>query len=834
MIATLISPPVSTPNPTSDTLNREAALARDFVNQTDRHLFLTGRAGTGKTTFLHRLREQSPKQLAVVAPTGVAAINARGVTIHSLFQLPFGNLTPERLRTEMGKKRFRKEKVRLLRGLDLLVIDEVSMVRADVLDAIDYVLQRYRRSRRPFGGVQLLLIGDLHQLPPVVRRQDWEELREHYDSHFFFGSRALQRAGLVTVELTHIYRQSDRDFIDLLNRVRRNDMSPAVLQRLNDRYMAGYRPPENDGTITLTSHRHTADRTNAERLAELTTDAQVFSAEIDGTFPESMYPTDEHLELKVGAQVMFIKNDTSAEKKYYNGKIGRITALRKGYVTVTCPDGERLETGAVEWTNQKYALDETTKEVQEEVLGTFKQVPFRLAWAVTIHKSQGLTFDKVVIDAAAAFAHGQVYVALSRCRSLEGIVLNSRIGTTSVRTDETVDRYTRRARAAAPDAAALAAAKADFRRSLVRALFDFDDIRRSLEQVRRFVLEKESAFVQSPVAAIDTILTTAEQALFGVATKFAGPLDTYLRTVDWTAAALTLDGRPRKAVDYFGRQMIELITTPLTELDRRSDNQAVKERSEELFGELQTALRVKHALLKLAQAPFTDHGYLRARTHAALGEAPARLRKPDYVARRKQAAAKHAHPACLARLTAWRDEVAIAEGKKPYRIVPTRAMDAVAAALPRTPRELLKVEGMGGHKGRLYGEAMLEIVNAYAEQRALPDEQRHRPAPPRARGAKDSAQTTLEMYNTGVPIAEIAKTRNLSEDTVYGHLTGAVGRGKISIREFVAKADQQQIEAYLEAHPDEHQLSAVKRGLQDAYSYGVLRMVREVWTRRQV
>jgi ATP-dependent exoDNAse (exonuclease V) alpha subunit len=402
------------------TTNPELELAFEYVNATNRHIFLTGKAGTGKTTFLHRIRDQVPKRMAVVAPTGVAAINARGVTIHSLFQLPFGVLTPDRIRAELPKRRFSGKKINLLKSLDLLVIDEISMVRADVLDALDAVLRRYRRNRRPFGGLQLLMIGDLHQLPPVVKDQDWEQLRPHYDTAYFFGSLALRQAKPTVVQLKHIYRQSDGHFIDLLNKVRNNRIDATVLEQLNSRYRPDFRPYGEEGYITLTSHNRTARAINTEKLAELPGQATVFQAEVNGDFPESMYPNEPELHFKVGAQVMFNKNDSYPDRLYYNGKIGRITAIAGEEITVQCPGEAPITVGPVAWENRKYSINSVTKEVSDSIVGTYTQHPLRLAWAITIHKSQGLTFERVVIDAEAAFAHGQVYVALSRCKSFEG------------------------------------------------------------------------------------------------------------------------------------------------------------------------------------------------------------------------------------------------------------------------------------------------------------------------------------------------------------------------------------------------------------------------------
>jgi hypothetical protein len=406
--------------------NPQLDLAFNFVQFTDKHIFLTGKAGTGKTTFLQNLKKTSLKRMAVLAPTGVAAINAGGVTIHSFFQLAFGPYIPGSNSKEV--KRFNKEKLNLIRCLDLLVIDEISMVRADTLDNIDEVLRKFKDPRKPFGGVQLLMIGDLHQLAPVVKDDDWKALRDYYPSMYFFNSRALQKTSHVSIELKHIYRQSDDRFINLLNCVRENRIDKDILFQLNERYVKDFRPSEDEGYITLTTHNNAAHEINSKRLSDLKGKVFTFTATVEGDFPEFSFPTAFKLEIKIGAQVMFAKNDPSRDRLFYNGKIGRITRISEETVYVKCPgDAIEIAVEPLEWHNIKYELNAESKEVTEKVIGKFVQHPLKLAWAITIHKSQGLTFEKAIIDANAAFAHGQVYVALSRCKSLEGLVLSSQL-----------------------------------------------------------------------------------------------------------------------------------------------------------------------------------------------------------------------------------------------------------------------------------------------------------------------------------------------------------------------------------------------------------------------
>lgn len=412
-------------------------IAADIVSNTSQNVFLTGKAGTGKTTFLHHICNNIDKNVVVAAPTGVAAINAGGVTLHSLLQLPFEPFIPN----FEGKKKLdfhfklRKSKIEMLRELDLLIIDEVSMLRADLLDAMDYMLKRYRNNQRPFGGVQMLFIGDMFQLPPVVQPAEWEEMRHYYPSPFFFHAQALADNMPLYIELKTIYRQQDQRFIEILNRIRNNCTTPYDLNVLNQRYNPTFKLPETNKYIVLCTHNYKADRINREKLEELNAKEFVFRGEIKGDFSENSLPTEHDLVLKEGAQVMFVKNDVGEQRRYYNGKLATISRLKEDTIEVCFENGYLMELERETWNNIRYTLNADSGEIEEEVLGSFSQYPIRLAWAITIHKSQGLTFDRVVIDAGQAFAAGQVYVALSRCTSLEGIVLYSKITPQSISTD---------------------------------------------------------------------------------------------------------------------------------------------------------------------------------------------------------------------------------------------------------------------------------------------------------------------------------------------------------------------------------------------------------------
>ena len=432
-----------------------------FVNQTNQNIFITGKAGTGKTTFLKYIREHSYKKMAITAPTGVAAMNAGGTTLHSLFWLPFGTFIEDyELRWDeqdshiYNKSRLfstiklTKQRRAILQELELLVIDEVSMVRADTLDAINVILQSVRRDMRPFGGLQVLFIGDLYQLPPVVKDAEWNVLRDHYSSVFFFNAKILRDNPLVMLELNKIYRQQDEGFISILNAIRNNQCTSDMLTTLNGYYQQDFVPNEEEQYITLTSHNRNADEINGAKLASLSGKMLNLKAVVKDDFAQGSYPAEETLSLKIGAQVMFIRNDSGDERKYYNGKIGTVKDIDtvQGTVTVTFPDGSESVTVKREtWENIRYNYDKGQDQIKEEILGTFSQFPLRLAWAITIHKSQGLTFQKAIIDAGTSFAAGQVYVALSRLTSLDGLVLKSIIPSYAIRTDYQVVEFAQRA-----------------------------------------------------------------------------------------------------------------------------------------------------------------------------------------------------------------------------------------------------------------------------------------------------------------------------------------------------------------------------------------------------
>jgi hypothetical protein len=475
------------------------ATALRFINRTGRHIFLTGKAGTGKTTFLKNLALRTHKQMAIVAPTGIAALNAGGTTVHSQFLFPFGMFIPDRTYAEPPEdganwytetvlaKRHPLNSIRkqVLRAIDLLVIDEVSMLRADLLDAIDYRLRSVRGNfRQSFGGVQLLLIGDLYQLPPVVKREEESRLKQYYNSVWFFDSKALQTDGFVYIELDRIFRQSDNEFINVLNNLRVNRPTHEDLALLNKYYHSPEDLYDTTGVITLTTHNYRADEMNSRALRSLESDSSFFEADITGDFPESMYPVLPKLELKTGAQIMFTRND-SEEGMYYNGKLATVTRISGGDITVALEGSKKLYTLTKStWENKKYQVNPDTKDLEEEVVGTFEQYPVKLAWAITVHKSQGLTFEKAIIDVGQAFADGQVYVALSRLRSIEGLILRTKVDPAIVSADKAIVSFDEENNKPETLDSEMKIQQTDYLRRQVNKTFDFETLIREVANVR--------------------------------------------------------------------------------------------------------------------------------------------------------------------------------------------------------------------------------------------------------------------------------------------------------------------------------------------------------------
>ena len=714
--------------------NPELQLAWQFIENTGTHLFLTGKAGTGKTTFLRRLKEQSPKRMVILAPTGIAAINAGGVTIHSFFQLSFAPFVPETtFNSSQTHYRFSKEKRNIIRSMDLLVIDEISMVRADLLDAIDSALRRYRDREKPFGGVQLLMIGDLQQLAPVVKENEWEMLKNYYETPYFFASRALRETVYMTIELKTVYRQSDTFFLSLLNKIRENQADDEVLNELNRRYQPGFRPRKEEGYIRLTTHNYQAQKVNDNELASLPGQTYSFRAEIDGTFPEYLYPADEVLTIKAGAQIMFLKNDPSSEKRYYNGMIGEVAAVNDAGMIVRGKDnGDEFQLLPEEWGNYKYVLNEETKEITEEIEGTFRQYPIRLAWAITIHKSQGLTFERAIIDARNSFAHGQTYVALSRCKTLEGMVLESPLRREAIISDSTVDDFTKEVERNKPGNRQLHDMQKAYFFDLLSDLFNFYSLDQAYKRLLRLIDEDLYKLYPKQLAEYKELAPHIKEKIVEVSQRFRNQYTRLINGSDDYAADQGLQERVRSGAGYF-RKELEPVRAVFEKTNMPLDNKELRKQLNERLQALDDALWIKESLLEAMMGqPFTVTGYLKLKAKVTLSleddsssgsspKAPKEKRERKGRKERTRSSSKAKvevptdilYPELYRTLSEWRAAKAREVSLPAYIIMQQKALMGIVNLLPDTPEALEAIPYFGAKGVQKYGLEILGIIREY-------------------------------------------------------------------------------------------------------------------------
>ncbi|MDR2680870.1 MAG: AAA family ATPase, partial [Tannerella sp.] len=756
--------------------NQQLELAEKYVLHTGQHIFLTGKAGTGKTTFLRRLRETSPKRMIVVAPTGVAAINARGVTIHSFFQLPPGpQIGFERMNP--SQMRFNKEKINIIRSLDLLVIDEISMVRADLLDAVDVVLRRFRSQIKPFGGIQLLMIGDLQQLAPIVKDDEREMLLERYDTPYFFSSKALQETPFVSIELTHVFRQQDDRFISILNKVRDNSLDRDTLDALNQRYIPHFRPADEEGYITLCTHNAQAQRINESKLNALAGKAYRFTAQVSGTFPEYAYPVDFELVVKKDAQVMFVKNDTSPEKRFYNGKIGTVTYVGDREIRVRCPgDTDEIFVTPQKWDNVKYSLDDTTHEIREEIEGSFIQFPLKTAWAITIHKSQGLTFEHAIIDAEASFAHGQVYVALSRCKTLEGMVLSSPVREGSIIHDRTVGRFTQRIEQNQPDEQRFRAAYMAYQQEQLAGLFRFDVFRYRISYIENILSDNRGSIPAQTHELFSRMMPPVQAEIIEMADRFRQQIDRLLPQQPDVAQNAALQERVGQAAKYFSGKTETLILVPLARVDLDIDNKVVKKQLRDAVTRLTDEARIKRESLQACLTGFDLTNMLRARALATIEKD-----RPDESPKSPPIDSETtAHPVLFERLRTWRREKAAELEKPSYIVFSQKALYELSHYLPADEKALLQINGIGAKKIEQFGADIIQIIRAYCDEngvtpgvekplRPTPSPAEPKPKPPK----EDTRRISLNLFREKVRkiLDEIAAERALTRQTVESHLT---------------------------------------------------------------
>ena len=808
------------------THNPEIELARKFVQYTNRNIFLTGKAGTGKTTFLHDLKVNPLKRMIVVAPTGVAAINAGGVTIHSFFQLPFGPVLTNRATGKINRQnpterihRFSKTKIKIIRTLDLLVIDEISMVRADVLDGIDEVLRRYRQPDLPFGGVQLLLIGDLQQLPPVVKKEEWELLKDYYQTFYFFSSKALAESQPINIELKNIYRQQDEVFIRILNEIRDDRLTSPSIEKLNQCYHPSYQNGNNDGYITLTTHNAGAESINLQKLSQLKTESHSFNAEIQGDFAEYNYPAPAELKLKKGAQVMFLKNDSSFRKQYYNGKIGVVTGLDEDHIEVSFPDEqEPVLVRREEWKNIQYTLHKETKEINEKEIGTFVQYPLKLAWAITIHKSQGLTFEKAVIDAHAAFAHGQTYVALSRCKSLEGLRLSTPLSADAVICDPMVRHFNSQVEENKPDEKQFIHSRQTYQKILLDDLFNFQPLKKFVAQLSKVLDENEERIQGNLKQKLNETSNNHLLHLSSISDKFYKQRKHLFQQNKFPDTDNYFNERIAKAGSYFHTYLENHIQLGANELYYESDNTAVLKSLDELAEKIHEFISMKKACLSAVTNGYETEKYLRARALAVINEPKSAIsQKPEL------SDADIVHPILYQQLKAWRYQQATDADVALYSIVPQKALRLIANELPSTIKQLGSIQGIGKKKLSQHGDDILQIIRSYCHQNEIPVKEDNEKSLDPIR-KENTKQISLNLYRQGESIASISKIRELTQATIERHLSHFIQTGDLEITEFVPKEKVETIISLLETN-DNRSLSEIKQQAGEDVTYADLHFV---------
>jgi len=826
---------------TPDTSNTLFQLAADLINQTNRNIFLTGKAGTGKTTFLKYIKENCPKQMAVVAPTGVAAINAGGVTLHSFFQLPLAPFIPETKRTGfngskeetvnrhnlISRMRVNNEKRKLWQQLELLIIDEVSMVRCDTLDAVDTILRYFRKNPyEKFGGVQMLFIGDMFQLPPVVKDAEWNLFREYYDSPFFFSSQVIKDEPPLYIEFDKIYRQSEQKFIALLNQVRNNELDNEGYSILEDRMQPGFRRSKNDGYIVLTTHNEQARQTNMVALQNLDGNITQYEANITGDFPEKAFPAEVILYLKPDAQVMFIKNDSADRgKRYFNGKIGTVTSLEEDTITVKCENDEmEITVDKEEWENIHYSVDKSTQKVMEQKLGSFSQFPLRLAWAITIHKSQGLTFEKAIIDAGEAFAPGQVYVALSRCTSLIGLILKSKIKSNSLFTDNRIIQFSQNISASVHLQSELEAAKKEYQLKILMNTFSYSDIIQSASNLKDYILENTDSFNNHAVEWCDNLL---DQLILiqETAKKFHAWMKTQFETTLLPEENQAFIERTTRAATHFTTEL-QKVSTFVSHTPLITDSKLHAKECNELFKEIFTGLELnKHLLLGFSGNINTDAWHHR-RNSFTLHQFPMNV----YSGVSKQKT-DSPHPALHRDLRNLRDTICTEKDLPVYLVLSSKSIDELALYLPHTLSEVRKISGFGNVKLEQYGQMFLDIVLKYCEANKL-SSLIHEKNPKRERATKletkkktgGTFNESLRMYKEGMKISEIAKKRNFAVSTIEGHISRFIASGEINIHELISSDKYKLIGAAFQKN-EEAPLTTIKHQLPAEISFGEIRMV---------
>lgn len=816
------------------TIKTEAfELALKFINETNVNIFLTGKAGTGKTTFLKYLKENPTKNMAVAAPTGVAAINAGGITLHSMFQLPFGPFIPGHNGTTIGfdkktllsRMRFNSEKISFLNALELLVIDEASMVAAHTVDAIDTILRAVRRKQTPFGGVQVLFIGDLYQLQPVVKDEEWQLLKKHYSSNFFFDSHVLRDNIPVMVELKTIFRQKDENFIDILNGLRENSLTKEHLRKLNQRLMPDFISGEGDGYITLTTHNNNANRLNEIKLGRLKTPSLKFTATIDGEFPDHITPAEKELLLKRDSQVMFIKNDLEG-KRFYNGKIGIISEISEDEIVVNC-DGDKITVGKHVWENLTYSVDPTTKEIKESLIGTFTQYPLRLAWAITIHKSQGLTFDKVVIDAVNAFANGQVYVALSRATTLEGLILTSPVNDRFLGPHADLKNWQENKQDEKSLPALFEKARQEYMKQMLFNVFSFEHFIFHLEKLKKEIDEyKDDVVIRKWMKE----LSDKFQSINETAIKFKQQMQLIWNENPDPAKNEKLNTRVGDASIYFSGQLAEwkkfLAEHPLKITTRKSSRLIDKE-----FEEINEQIIFCATKLGICKKGFRMNEMTTWKKYL-----PQNIEKikTSYQSSAKEGVSEQ-QSGLYEILVAFRNEQAEEKDLPAYMIFSTQAIKNCCQLLPGDKESLLAIAGFGKKKVKEFGGEVLQIIHQYCEENNIQlnyvkEKVKGGNVIKKASELSPTVKETVALFKSGKNLAEICTARNLVESTIEGHFAIAIKNKLVNIEHLLKKKEIESISSFFTGGTIE--LKTAHEKSEGKVSYGKLKMV-QAWLMRK-
>ncbi len=778
--------------------NEQAWTAWQCLTRTNVNVFLTGKAGTGKTTFLKNLKEASTKSMVIMAPTGVAAINAGGVTIHSLLQIPPGTYTSAK---PLPKERsIRKDKIKLIRSLDLIVIDEISMVRADLMDVVDQRLREMRHSSLPFGGVQLLLIGDLMQLSPVVKRDDVDLLREEYRNFYFFSSHAISQTRMVTIELKKIYRQSDATFIDLLNKVRTCQLDTKALTMLNSRYRKNFEPDDSEGFIRLTTHVESAERINESKIKALKTQELTYNCSVEGTFDEKNYPAEAELSLKVGAQVMFIKNDSQTPRRYYNGKIATVVALEDDAVTVRPTDDSEgeIKVGWEKWNNVNYVVDPETGLAKEEIKGVFTQIPLTLAWAITIHKSQGLTFDKAIIDAGRSFSPGQVYVAISRCRSFDGLVLSSTIDRGCVRTDHDVDMFYNQQSQNIIDGAAIEQYAAEYSLASITELFSFGSI--VIPVVNMFnLLEREGEKYAKSVENLNSLIHEEADEMGRIGKTFIKKCQATHMQTGCIDKSEELMAQAARGATFFDKKIADFSENVKMNADITLDDKTANNRLDNYISTFENSVKLKRAILQAVATKGFSPATMLAAKALALSKTRIEGETEEVMPKKERASQADANEVVnkglFLALRKWRNEKAEEEDIPPYVIASNVLLYTIADTVPTDTRSLKKIKGMGSKKMESYGDEILEITRKHAKMGVEPAlvktagngrgsvaDKMDKP-PVKKLSTKE---ISLEAFRRLGSVDAVMEERHLTRGTIVGHLIDCIGE-KLTIDDVMGR-----------------------------------------------